>query len=183
MLLSNIFANRLIGHDFSLEYPKLNKYKRGIVPALIFVDTLLFGWATALILTLGFILWRYPGWGEIFIAMHGDELHYKNRDTDKLDIIIADFLYTPKDTEGRKRWGVVYGAVRGLYDLPTFAALAVLYASPAALLLGFGMALLGLVYYLTPKLFSEDTAHAEYLGGALRGALLLTSLLLATSML
>lgn len=177
MIIENIFCNTIMGVDFKERLPWLGGNKRIWLPCLIFLSTMMYGWDVALALTLGFMLWRYPGHGETFLAMHGNEENYINREKYVITWI-ADKIHIPLTASGRKVYGMIWGALRGLYDVPTFVALSVLLYNPYIGLLGFLMAIQGVVYYLVGRFIKEDTLHAEIAMGAYRGALLTLALII-----
>jgi hypothetical protein len=176
MIIENIFCNTVMGVDFKERLPWIGKYKRVWLPFLIFLSTMMYGWDVALALTLGFMIWRYPGWGEMFLAMHGDKQAYDDRERYFITWI-ADKIYIPLNTSGRKVYGMIWGALRGLYDAPTFVALSVL-LNPYIALLALLMSIQGVVYHLVGRFIAEDTLLAEIAMGAYRGILLTIALLM-----
>ena len=169
MIISNTICTRLIGDD------RVVAYKRLWVPFIIIAEAYLwsvFNWEVALLAGVAFCLWRYDGWGEQFLAMHGDKKHYDNRNKSKFVTKIADYLYKPKNKNQRKLYGIIWGGLRGLYDVPAFIALAVLLQNYQIAFLGLLMGLQGVVYYLAGCVFSnKGTPPAELAIGGYRGIL------------
>jgi hypothetical protein len=178
MIISNIICNRWVGHEYGDWRSRIDRY---ICPLIIACEAYLwtvFNWQVALLAGLGFAVWRYDGWGEANLAMHGSQIHYANRNRKKWVTKLADAIYTPNGTnKQRKLYGIIWGGIRGLYDLPAFIAVAVLFSNPLIAALGLLMGLQGAVYYLSGKLFpSRGTPPAELIMGAFRGSLWLGAL-------
>ena len=164
MIISNIIANQIIGNK------QIGNHKRVWVPLLVGGEAWLwmFNWQIALLTMIAFPIWRYDGWGEQFLTMHGDRTHYNNR-RKKIITKIADFLFpNPSAIQDRKVYGMLWGGLRGLYDLSGFAALSILLQNYYIALIGLLMGLQGVMYYIDGKLPSKFH-HAP--AGAWRGLL------------
>lgn len=181
MIISNIICTRLIGDD------RVVAHKRLWVPLLIGLEA--WGWVQLSGISEWFIplsmvafpLWRYDGWGEQFLAMHGKETKYQGRNKRKIVTKCADFIYqkflSPRKTiHSRKVYGMIWGGLRGLYDLPGLVALSILLQNYYIAFPGLLMGLQGVVYYLTARYLKEDTAHSEIAVGLLRGFLWLIAI-------
>lgn len=171
MIVSNVICNRWVGQDFGDWRSKID---RVICPFIIGCEAWLWTHTPtyAALSFLAFPIWRYDGWGEQFLAIHGNDAAYKGRNTDKLITKIADKLYIPVTISQRKLYGVMWGGLRGLYDLPAFIILSVLLQNPYIAILGLLMGLQGAAYYLSGALFpNKGTPPAELIMGFLRGSL------------
>ncbi|MCG8394192.1 MAG: hypothetical protein MI745_14030 [Pseudomonadales bacterium] len=136
-------------------------------------------WQLAILAGISFAIWRYDGWGEQFLAMHGQARHYRNRNKKKWVTKIADWLFVPIDRVSQYRaYGIVWGGLRGLYDLPAFIALSFLLGVPWIAPLGLLMGLQGYIYYFSRDLFGVDTAPAEWSMGIFRSTLWLIAVVL-----
>lgn len=171
MIVSNILANRIVGDS------RIGHYKRLWAPLIIALEAFLWTGSALIsaIFAVGFALWRYDGWGEQFLATHGDINAYNNRNKSKIITKIADFLMTPASVIERKVYGIIWGSFRGLYDVPLFIVLSILLNS-YIVFLGLLMGLQGALYYLTAKYWGEGTDKSEVVMGAFRGILLLMAL-------
>lgn len=70
-------------------------------------------------------------------------------------------------------YALAYGAMRGLYELPTTIALAVYYHNPIIALWGLLGGFMGITYLVAGKLSKDHaTRTAECLYGAVRGLIL-----------
>ena len=186
MILSNIVCTRWVGQDFGKWVSRIDRY---ICPLIIGLDAWLIcqllgipeqlSLTVAFIATVAFPLWRYDGWGEQNLAMHGDKKHYDRRNKNKFVTKIADWIlpdaYLPSE---RKFYGIVWGGLRGLYDLPAFIIMSIVMENYYIAFAGLLMGLQGFIYFLVRKYIKQDTAPAELALGAWRGCLWLGALLL-----
>lgn len=152
-----------------------------------------YGWEVGLIVALGFLFHIVWHWGTGFLSIFGWERSYEIRYKKAGKWVrwvpwLTDKLYTPKtkrrkgedgyDTERisvLRKYGVIWMTLRGLYIVPLFVALYILYNSPLVLLYGLLCAYLkGLCYYITPEIglakYGEMPGHVLFgivLGAAL----------------
>lgn len=171
MIISNAICNRWVGHDFGDWRSRIDRY---VCPVIIGIEAWL--WTTnpiaSAIAAIAFPFWRYDGWGEQFLAMHGNQAHYAKRNQAKVITKLTDWLYTPNgNEEDHKLYGVLWGGLRGLYDLPAFVILGALVQNYYIPILGLLMAAQGFIYFLVGRYINQDTAPAEWLVGAYRGLL------------
>lgn len=129
------------------------------------------------ITTLGVLVWRTPGWGKYFSAIHGrdSELEREIAWIDKAGYwLIPPRRFTAMANRLR---GTFQMALRGLFLYPTFACMAFFF-DHSALLLGLLSCLQGPIYFLAGRIVREEraVALAEVIMGAMIGALLVASL-------
>lgn len=177
MIISNAVCTRWVGHDFG---NWLGKIDRPLCPLIIgaVAWAITGSWIIALINAIGFVVWRYPGWGEQFLAMHGDKHHFDNRNKSLPPTWLADKIYKPKNQTQRKMYGVIWGGLRGLYDIFAFITLAIVLQNYYIALIGLLMAAQGGIYFLVGKYIKQDTAPAEWILGGYRGVLWLRAITL-----
>lgn len=175
MIISNTICTRWVGKEgYSLD--------RIASPFIISIEAYLLtgSWQVCLITGIAFALWRYDGWGEQFLVMHGEKKHYDNRNTNKIITKIADFIYSsPPTQQARKRYGILWGGLRGLYDMIGFLALSIVLGNHYVMLAAPLMAAQGYIYYLVGNYIKQDTAYCEYALGFYRGLLWMGAFLYA----
>ena len=124
-----------------------------------------------LILLVGFV----PGWGKYFNMSYTNMAYINEVEFKPIDWICNKLLGKPTTMLAFKRWCFLAMSIRGMLFYPLFIFLS--FINPLALVYGFGVLSMGLIYWLrkfTPESHSIRIAEFAYL--CVYGALIHTSL-------
>lgn len=128
-----------------------------------------------LTLFLAFLVSFSFGWGKYFNAAFPDMKYVSETEVKIIDVITTKIYKDPTDKKEFERWCLIAMSLRGLLFYPVFIILS--FANPWALLFGFGMALMGPIYFAR-RIFPETKSIrvAEFTTGCLLGGLICLSL-------
>ncbi len=175
--------NHLAGQSIVIPNPRITCRVFGIgvaagVASLLYghgIDTSAYVWGVC---TTGMALWAIFKWGPMFMAINGEEHrlyddkwwlpnYWITAMTDRLMHVNKLTQLSPAQC---RRWGTIYGTMRGALMYPMFCALAAL-LTPMAFFIGAACLLQGIVYRLSTQVY-----YAEFIYGGIIGAMLAMTL-------
>lgn len=106
-------------------------------------------WILGLIVGVGFVVWRMPGWGDYFAAFHGRAPLPGSVEVKFIDDLAYAIVRNPKSASDYRLWGMVAMALRGLiFSLPLFMVLAFYLGKIEPMIIWPNMLAQGVIYWL-----------------------------------